>query len=109
VHIAGDRIVYHRFLTPTSSALSVVDLAGRARTIARFAPPLRPGQFDYDGRRVAWASDRVTATRVDCPPPGQGRPCVMRETGVTTIRVRRVDDARARVVARLHFDDVVAR
>lgn len=109
VRIAGDRIVYHRFLTPTSSALAIVDLAGRARTVARFAPPLRPGQFDYDGRRIAWSSDRVTATRVDCPPPGQGRPCVMRETGVTTIRVRAVDEARSRIVARLPFDDVVAR
>jgi hypothetical protein len=109
VRIAGDRIVYERFPNANTSALAVVDLAGHARTIARFAPPLRPGEFDYDGRRVAWSADRVTATRVDCPPPGQGRPCVMRETGVTTIRVRAVDAARSRVVARLPFDDVFAR
>jgi hypothetical protein len=109
VKIAGDRIAFERYLTAKTSALVVSDLAGRARAIARFAPPtrLRDG-FDFDGRRITWASDRVISTRTDCPPPGQGRPCVQRETGVTTIWRRDLRVGRNRTVVRLPFVDTIA-
>jgi hypothetical protein len=56
--------------------------------VARFAGPVRlRSGFDFDGRRVAWASDRVTATREDYPPE-QGRPCILRETGTTSVWLR---------------------
>jgi hypothetical protein len=108
VRIADDRIAFERFLTPTRSALVVTDLGGRAQTLARFAPPLRlQSRLDFDGRLIAWASDRLTGTHVDCPPPGQERPCVARESGITTIWLR-APLAVPRPLARLPFADVVA-
>ncbi len=107
--IAGSRIAFERYVTGKSGALVVADLAGRARTIARFAPPRRLRDFDFDGRRVTWASDRVTRTRTDCPPPGQGRPCVQRESGMTTIWLQAFPTGKPRVLARLPFVDTIAR
>ncbi len=110
IRIAGDRIAVERYLSPSASVLVVADLAGRARPVAGFAPLVRlRGRFDFDGRQIAWASDRVTSTRVDCPPPGQGRPCVRRETGVTSIWIRGVVAGTPRLIARLPFDDTIAR
>jgi hypothetical protein len=81
VRISGGRIAYTR-----GGAAVVADLRGRARTVARFRPPARLHRaFDFDGTRLAFASDLVTRRWVDCPPPGQGRPCVQREEGRTTI------------------------
>jgi hypothetical protein len=108
VRIADDRIALERFLTPTKSALVVTDLAGHARTLARFAPPLRlQSRFDFDGQHIAWASDRLTGTHVDCPPPGQERPCVVRESGITTIWLRAPLAGLPRPLARLPFANVV--
>jgi hypothetical protein len=109
IRIAGDRISFKRFLTPSMSVLVVADLAGRARPVARFAPPVSlRGRFDFDGRHITWASDRVTSTRVDCPPPGQERPCVRRQTGVTSIWIRAATGGAPRRIAQLRFDDTIA-
>jgi len=110
IRIAGDRIAFERFLSPKASFLVIANLAGRAQTVARFASPvqLRSG-FDFDGHRIAWASTRITATRVDCPPPGQGRPCVRRESGVTSIWLRAAAGGTGRLIARLPFVDTIAR
>jgi hypothetical protein len=110
VRIADDRITFERFLTPKASSLDIANLAGRAQTVARFAPPvqLRSG-FDFDGHHIAWASHRITATRVDCPPPGQERPCVRRETGVTSIWLRPAAGGTRKLIARLPFADTIAR
>ena len=106
IRIADDRIAVERFLSPSRSTLVVADLAGRARLVASFAPPVRlRGRFDFDGRQIAWASDRVTSTRVDCPPSGQERPCIQRETGVTSIWLRAASGGTTRLIARLRFDD----
>jgi hypothetical protein len=110
IRIAGNHIAFERFRTPTTSALVLADLAGRARPVAGFAPPVSlHGRFDFDGRHVTWASDRVTSTRLDCPPPGQERPCVRRETGVTSIWIRAAAGGTPRLIARLRFDDTLAR
>jgi hypothetical protein len=110
IRIAGDRIAFERFRTSSASVLVIVDLAGRARSVAGFAPPVSlHGQFDFDGRHITWASDRVTSTRLDCPPPGQGRPCVRRQTGVTSIWIRAAEGGARRRIARLRFDDTIAR
>ena len=109
IRIAGGRIAFHHFVNQKRSALVVTDLQRRTRTFARFAQPVRLQSFDFDGRRLTWASDRVTSRRVDCPPPGQGRPCVRRESGVTSILLRSVATTRARLIARLRFDDAFAR
>jgi len=110
IRIAGDRIAFERFRTSSAGVLAIVDLAGRARSVAGFAPPVSlHGQFDFDGRHITWASDRVTSTRLDCPPPGQGRPCVRRQTGVTSIWIRAAEGGAPRLIARLRFDDTIAR
>jgi hypothetical protein len=109
ISIAGDRIAFEQSGSRKSSALVVTDLRGRARTVARLAPPITLRAFDFDGRRLAWASDRVTSTRVDCPPPGQGRPCVRRKSGVTSVWVRAVRAGTARLITRLPFDTAVSR
>jgi hypothetical protein len=110
IRLGGDRIAVERFLSSTRSVLVVADLAGRVRRVTGFAPPVRLlGRFDFDGRQIAWASDRVTSTRVDCPPPGQERPCVRRETGVTSIWIRAAAGDKPRLIGRLPFDDTIAR
>jgi hypothetical protein len=110
IRIAANRIAFERFVTPNTSALVVADLAGQAQPVARFAPPVTfRSNFDFDGRHITWASDRVTSTRVDCPPPGQERPCVRRQTGVTSIWIRGGAGGAARLVTRLRFDDVIGR
>ena len=110
IRIAGDRFAFERFLSPKTSALVIADLAGRVQTVARFAPSvqLRSG-FDFDGQKIAWASNRITSTRVDCPPAGQGRPCVRRESGVTSIWLRAAAGGTRRLIARLPFADTIAR
>jgi hypothetical protein len=103
IGIAGDRIAFERFVSAAKSELVVSDLAGRARIFARFGGNLRLRGFDFDGRRLAWASDRIAARRVDCPPPGEGRPCIRRETGITSIK------RDGRLIARLRFEDAYSR
>ena len=107
VRIAADRILVERALSRTFSALVLSDLHGRTRRIARFAGQVRrAGDFDLDGTRVTWASTRVTSSHTECPPPGILTPCVLEETGVTTIRLASVAGGTPRVVARLPFHDV---
>jgi hypothetical protein len=105
IRIADDHVAFERSET---SSLVAADLVGRTRTFASFALPTRLRSFDFDGARIAWASDRVTSTRIDCPPPGQERPCVRRESGVSTIW-RRALSGRPHVIARLPFVDAIAR
>ena len=106
IRIAGDQLAFERYVSPQTGTLVAVDLAGHVRPIARFISPVRSrGGIDFDGRRITWASDLVADTRTDCPPPGQGRPCVLRETGVTTIWLEDLASGKPRVVARLPFVD----
>jgi hypothetical protein len=109
INIAGDRIVFQRSLSQKTSALVVSDLRGRARSVARLARPITLRSFDFDGQHLVWASDRVTSTRVDCPPPGQGRPCVRRKSGFTTLSLQTVSTGATRMIARLTFDDAFGR
>jgi hypothetical protein len=110
IRIAGDRFAFERFLSPKTSAIVIANLAGRVQTVARFAPSvqLRSG-FDFDGQNIAWASNRITATRLDCPPPGQGRPCVRRGSGITSLWLRATAGGAKRLIARLPFVDTIAR
>jgi len=106
IRIAHDRIAFERYVSAEAGDLVVAGLPGPVRTIARFAPPTRlRGGFDLDAQRIVWASDRVTATRTDCPPAGEGRPCLLRETGITTIWLEDLASGKPRLVARLPFVD----
>jgi hypothetical protein len=109
VQIAGDRIAVERVRGRKTRALVVADLDGRARTVATFTGRMTLSGFDFDGQRIAWASDHVTARRVDCPPPGQGRPCVRRVSGVTSIWRRLLRTGATRLVARLRYENAFGR
>jgi hypothetical protein len=109
ISIAADRIAFARFVTQKTSFLVVTDLRGWTTTVARLTQPSRLRGFAFDGQRFALASDRITGKRVDCPPPGQGRPCVRRESGVTSLWLRTVSTGRARLITRLTFDDAFGR
>ena len=114
VRIARDRIVFERWIDGRSGAyeLGAVDLSGRLRTIATFTPPdyRRTGDwafasdFDFDGERVTWASDRITDARRECVGDPRHPHCFRVETGVTTIWAGRLG-SRPVPVARLPFRD----
>lgn len=108
VRLAGDRIVFERPSSGATVQLAAADLRGRMHFLARFARRLEQvGGFDADSTRVAWASRRITSTRVDCPPPGQGRPCVLRTTGVATVWLAPAAGGTPRPLARWAFADAV--
>jgi hypothetical protein len=111
VRIVGDRIVAVTAVPgstgpASSSELVVADLHGHVRTLARFAAPVeRAGAIDASGTRVTWASRRITSRREDCPPPGQGRPCRLLQSGTETIWVAGLTSGAPRPVARWAFAD----
>jgi hypothetical protein len=112
LRLVGDRLVLETAppATPTdnvpSSALVVSDLAGRARVLARFSSRLEQvGAFDATTHTVTWASRRITRTRLDCPPPGQGRPCLIRKTSALTIWQANTAGRAAHAVATWAFTD----
>jgi hypothetical protein len=102
VRIARARIAYAR-----GGNLVLSDLHGRGRTVARFHRPARlHSTLDFDGTRLVFASDLVTRRWVDCPPPGQGRPCVQREEGITTIWRAQAPRFALRKVVRFAFEGI---
>lgn len=107
VRIARNRIVFERLRPGVVTELVVSDLNGRTRRVSQFTPRFRRvGDLDYDGTRVAWATERVTSTSEDCPPPGGPlRPCFLLDDGVRSIWTARVDRRRitAELVAREPF------
>ncbi|MFN2470903.1 MAG: hypothetical protein ABR583_07900 [Gaiellaceae bacterium] len=87
------------------SDLAVASLDGRLLPVIRLAERSSLVDFDFDGRRIAWAADAITRRRIECPSPGVGAPCQTLVSGVTTVWVAEVG-SRARPVARLRFTDV---
>jgi hypothetical protein len=105
VRLAGDRIVALSPGTGSSSELVSTDLRGRVRRLARFTTTVEQvGGFDASERNVTWASRRITHTSVDCPPPGQGRPCRQLKSGVATVWVAGTSGP-PRAVERWSFTD----
>jgi hypothetical protein len=106
VRLVGDRIVTVAAGPGFSSELVVADLHGHVRTLARFAAPVeQAGAIDASADRVTWASRRITSTHVDCPPPGQGRPCRLLKSGTETVWVAGLTSGAPRPVARWAFAD----
>jgi hypothetical protein len=106
IRLGGDRIAVVRPTGQSSSELVVSDLSGHSTTMARFdGVAYRPVGFDYDGTRLVWASDHITGTRVDCGPPGIGRPCVKLESGVTTVWLAQRAGTKPSPIARVPFTD----
>jgi len=106
VRLVGDRIVVVSPGTGSSSELVSTDLGGRVHKLARFTTSVEQvGGIDASVQSVTWASRRITHTRVDCPPPGQGRPCRLLKSGVATVWVAGQDSGPARAVERWSFTD----
>jgi hypothetical protein len=101
IRIAGDRIV---FVRAGAKALVLWQLRGKPSTLAPLDRPT--GDLDFDGARATWASTKISSSRIDCPPPGNGAPCVRRFTGVTTIWSIRLG-SRPHAVAELPFADSI--
>jgi hypothetical protein len=109
VALANDRIVVERKLE-SGSELVVSDLRGRTRRLARVGGRLRlAGGFDFDGKLVTWASERVTGSRLDCPRPPSLRPCFWRDSGIRSFwlaDIRRHPIA-PQLVAREQFHELI--
>ena len=106
VRLVGDRIVAEVVGPHSTPQLVVADLGGRVHVLARFAAPVeQAGDIDADQDRVTWASRRITGTRVDCPPAGQGRPCRLLKSGTETIWVAGLTSRTPRPAARWAFAD----
>jgi len=106
VRLVGNRIVVVSPGSGSTTELVSTDLHGHVRTLARFAKPIeQAGGIDASAKSVTWASRRITSTRVDCPPPGQGRPCLLLKSGVETVWLAGLTSGPSRAVARWSFTD----
>jgi hypothetical protein len=106
VRLVADHIVIDTLSSGSTTQLVSADLLGHVRTVARFTRPVeQSGGIDATQSSVTWASRRITGTRVDCPPPGQMRPCILLKSGVETVWVAGLASGTARVVARWAFTD----
>jgi hypothetical protein len=107
IRIVDDRIVFDAQIGSSSaSQLVVADLQGRVRVVARFSGAVeQAGAFDATPAHVTWASRQITGTRVDCPPPGQERPCRLLKSGIETIWLAGLTSGTPRTIARWPFSD----
>jgi hypothetical protein len=99
IRINGDRIA---FVAAGGRRLVLWPIGGRIRTVARFERAT--ADFDLSGDRMTWATMVVTSSRIDCGPPGTGRPCIRVYSGASTIWVTRLGAKPARI-AQLPFTD----
>ena len=106
VRLAGDRIVAVSPGAGSTTELVSADLLGRVHRLAGFSKSVeQAGGIDATETSVTWASRRITSTRVDCPPPGQYRPCRLLKSGVETVWVAGLTSGQPRVAARWAFGD----
>jgi hypothetical protein len=106
VRLVGGRVVVERAASRSAQLVAAPLDGGPPRTLARFGGATEQvGGFDAAGGLVTWASRRIASSRVDCPPPGQGRPCVVLKTGTTTIWRADVSGGAAKPVAQWAFVD----
>ena len=106
VRLVGNRIVAVSSVSASRSELVSADLRGHMRVLARFRKPVeQAGGIDASAKSVTWASRRITSTRVDCPPPGQGRPCRLLKSGIETVWLAGLASGRSRVADRWAFTD----
>ena len=107
VRVVGDRVVFVAAIgRRAASQLMVADLRGRLHVLARFSASVeQAGEIDATNGRVTWASRHITSTRMDCPPPGQGRPCRLLKSGTETIWLADLPSGPPRPIARWAFAD----
>ena len=88
IRLAGDRIAFERKFGHGKSELVVADLGGKIERVASFdRTNPRVGGFDFDGKRLTWASQDVVEVTEKCsgPPEDPRRDCWPRPVGPTTI------------------------
>ena len=106
VRFVGGRLV---FVSPRSGSRTVLvsmDLDRHVRTIAAFGGSVEQvGGIDASLQTVTWSSRLITATRTDCPPPGELRPCRLLKSGVETVWAAGLSAGAPRVVASWPFAD----
>ena len=106
LRLIGDRVVTEAAGAGGATELVLADLTGRVNVLARFAAPVEQrGAIDATSDRVTWASRRITSSRVDCPPSGQGRPCRLLKSGIETIWLANLAARTPRPIARWTFTD----
>ena len=93
VRMAEDRVAFESELSPGRSALVVAGLDGRVvEEVARFdKSQLRVRDFDFDGKRLTWASQEVLDAKTHCQvEPHRGRICTTNYFGPTRIYAARL-------------------
>lgn len=94
VRFADDHIAFEAELSERKSVLAVADLNGHTRLVASFDRlHRRVGDFDFDGKRLTWASQHVLRFEKHCngPPSYWQRRCWRRPIGPTTIYLAQLD------------------
>jgi hypothetical protein len=93
IRLAANRIAFERKFGDQESELVVADLDGNVEEVATFdRRHLRVAGFDFDGKSLTWASQKVVRFIKKCngEPEGQGRYCWPQPVGPTTIYVARL-------------------
>lgn len=104
LRLIGDHIIAKAAQAGAPTALVAIDLSGHVHVLARFAAPVeQSGAIDATADHVTWASRRITGSRVDCPPPGQERPCRLLKSGIETIWLTKTTGATPHPIARWAF------
>jgi hypothetical protein len=104
--VAGKRLIVERVAAGARTELVALGGGGPGRILARFGGPVEQvGGLDASNGRIVWASRRIRSTRTDCPPPGQGRPCVLLKSGVTSIWLADLASGSPRAIVRWAFAD----
>jgi hypothetical protein len=88
IRFAGDHIAFERKFGQEKSELVVADLGGKIEQVASFdRTHRRLGDFDFDGKRLTWASQQVVGFTKKCngPPENPQRDCWPYPVGPTTI------------------------
>jgi hypothetical protein len=104
LRLIGDRVVTETGEAGGATELVLTDLTGRVNVLARFSAPVeQSGAIDATSDRVTWASRQITSSRVDCPPPGQERPCRLLKSGIETVWLANLTARTRRPIARWVF------
>lgn len=106
LRLTGDHIVAETAAAQAGAPtqLVVTGLSGHIHVLARFAARIeQTGAIDATAAHVTWASRQITNTHLDCPPPGQERPCRLLKSGIETIWLAKLAAGTPRPISRWAF------
>ena len=106
LRLIGDRIIAESARAGGTTALVATDLSGHERVLARFGGTVeQTGAIDASTEQVTWASRQITSSHIDCPPPGQERPCRQLRSGIETVWLAALSGGQPRPIAHWTFAD----